>query len=94
MEFERAVQELKGRIKDYAEDMLTKSKTKGQYVCVFCGSGQGVKATGALTMYENHFYCFSCQQKGDIFDLIQRVEGIDKKQVIQHAAERYGQPQR
>ena len=48
MEFERAVQELKGRIKDYAEDMLTKSKTKGQYVCVFCGSGQGVKATGAL----------------------------------------------
>ena len=90
MEFERAVQELKGRIKDYAEDMLTKSKTKGQYVCVFCGSGQGVKATGALTMYENHFYCFSCQQKGDIFDLIQRVEGIDKKQVIQHAAERYG----
>ena len=90
MEFERAVQELKGHIKDYAEDMLTKSKTKGQYVCVFCGSGQGVKATGALTMYENHFYCFSCQQKGDIFDLIQRVEGIDKKQVIQHAAERYG----
>ena len=90
MEFERAVQELKGHIEDYAEEMLTKSKTRGQYECVFCGSGQGAKATGALTIYENHFYCFSCQQKGDIFDLIQQVEGIDKKQVVQHAAKRYG----
>ena len=90
MEFERAVQELKGHIKDYAEEMLTKSKTRGQYECVFCGSGQGAKATGALTIYENHFYCFSCQQKGDIFDLIQQVEGIDKRQVVQHAAKRYG----
>ena len=90
MEFERAVQELKGHIEDYAEEMLTKSKTRGQYECVFCGSGQGAKATGALTIYENHFYCFSCQQKGDIFDLIQQVEGIDKRQVVQHAAKRYG----
>ena len=90
MEFERAVQELKGHIKDYAEEMLTKSKTRGQYECVFCGSGQGAKATGALTIYENHFYCFSCQQKGDIFDLIQQVEGIDKKQVVQYTAQKYG----
>lgn len=90
MEFERAVQELKGHIQDYADEMLTRSKTKGQYVCKFCGSGQGAKATGALTVYENHFYCFSCQQKGDIFDLIQQVEGIDKSQVVHYAAAKYG----
>ena len=87
MEFGKAVQELKKHIKDYAEEMLTKSKTKGQYVCKFCGSGQGAKATGALTVYDNHFYCFSCQEKGDIFDLIQRVEGIEKRNVVYYAAQ-------
>ena len=90
MEFGKAVQELKKHIKDYAEEMLTKSKTKGQYVCKFCGSGQGAKATGALTVYDNHFYCFSCQEKGDIFDLIQRVEGIEKRNVVYYAAKKYG----
>ena len=90
MEFERAVQELKGHIKDYANEMLTKSKGKDQYECIFCGSGTGSNGTGALTVYENNFYCFSCQQKGDIFDLIQQVEGIDKKQVVQYTAKKYG----
>ena len=35
MEFKRAVQELKGYIQDYAEEMLIKSKSKGQYECIF-----------------------------------------------------------
>ena len=90
MEFEKAVQELKEHIKDYAEGMLTKSRGKNQYVCPFCASGTGVNGTGAFTVYENHFYCFSCQKNGDIFDLVKQVEGIDKKQVVQHTAQRYG----
>ena len=90
MEFEKAVQELKEHIKDYAEGMLTKSRGKNQYVCPFCASGTGVNGTGAFTVYENHFYCFSCQKNGDIFDLVEQVEGIDKKQVVQHTAQRYG----
>ena len=72
MEFEIVVQGLKGYIRNYAEEMLTKSKSKDQYECIFCGSGTGTKGTGALTVYEDHFYCFSCQKSGDIFDLIQR----------------------
>ena len=90
MEFERAVQKLKEYIQDYAEEMLTKSKSKGQYECIFCGSGTGTKGTGALTVYEDHFYCFSCQKSGDIFDLIQQVEGIGKYEVVQYAAQKYG----
>ena len=45
MEFKRAVQELKGYIQDYAEEMLIKSKSKGQYECIFCGSGTGTNGT-------------------------------------------------
>ena len=90
MEFERAVQKLKEYIQDYAEELLTKSKSKGQYECIFCGSGTGRNGTGALTVYQTSFYCFSCQKSGDIFDLIQQVEGIGKYEVVQYAAQKYG----
>ena len=90
MEFEIVVQGLKGYIRNYAEEMLTKSKSKDQYECIFCGSGTGTKGTGALTVYEDHFYCFSCQKSGDIFDLIQQAEGISKNEVVQYAAKKYG----
>ena len=90
MEFEIVVQGLKGYIRDYAEEMLTKSKSKDQYECIFCGSGTGRNGTGALTVYQTSFYCFSCQKSGDIFDLIQQVEGIGKYEVVQYAAQKYG----
>ena len=90
MEFKKAIQELKGYIRDYAEEMLTKSKSKNQYECIFCGSGTGSNGTGALTIYENSFYCFSCRKSGDIFDLIQQAEGIPKNAVVQYAADKYG----
>ena len=90
MEFEKTIQELKSYIKNYAEEMLTKSKSKNQYECIFCGSGTGSNGTGALTVYENSFYCFSCRTSGDIFDLIQQAEGIPKNRVIQYAAQKYG----
>ena len=90
MEFKKAIQELKGYIRDYAEEMLTKSKSKNQYECIFCGSGMGSNGTGALTIYENSFYCFSCRKSGDIFDLIQQAEGIPKNEVVQYAADKYG----
>ena len=90
MEYEKTIQELKGYIKNYAEEILTKSKGKDQYECIFCGSGTGPNGTGALTVYENSFYCFSCRKSGDIFDLIQQAEGIPQNQVIQYAAQKYG----
>ena len=54
MEFEKAIQELKGHIQDYAEEILTKSKGKDQYECIFCGSGTGSSGTGALTIYQRN----------------------------------------
>ena len=90
MEFEKAIQKLKGHIQDYAEEILTKSKGKDQYECIFCGSGTGSNGTGALTIYQDSFYCFSCRKSGDIFDLIQQAEGISKNKVIQYVAKKYG----
>ena len=90
MKFEQAIQKLKGHIRDYAEEILTKSKGKDQYECIFCGSGTGSNGTGALTIYQDSFYCFSCRKSGDIFDLIQQAEGISKNKVIQYAAKKYG----
>ena len=90
MEFERVVEKLKGYIQDYADEVLTKSKGKDQYDCIFCGSGTGFNGTGALTVYKNSFYCFSCRRSGDIFDLIQQAEGIPKSKVIQYATQKYG----
>lgn len=85
--------DLKYYIRDYAEQYLTKSKSKDQYVCIFCGSGTGQgkepKFTGGLTVYDEHFYCFRCIKRGDIFDLCCKVEGIEQKQVVQYLAEKY-----
>lgn len=85
--------DLKYYIRDYAEQHLTKSKSKDQYICIFCNSGTGQgkepKFTGGLTVYDEHFYCFACQKRGDIFDLCCKVEGIEQKQVVQYLAEKY-----
>lgn len=87
--FETIRNELKYYIRNYAEEMLTKSKSKNQYECVFCGSGTGSHGTGALTIYENYFKCYSCGTVGDIFDLCEKVENVSKKQVVQHLSAKY-----
>ena len=90
MDFDRAKEEIKARLPEYAAAELTRSKGKDKYVCPFCDSGMKANGTGALTIYENHYFCFSCQRKGDIFDLMQKIEGIDKRKVVQYAADKYG----
>lgn len=90
MHFETAKNELKELIGEYAREKLTKSKTKGQYICPFCGSGTGPNATGAFTVYSKNYYCFSCHCHGDIFDLMQKTDGIDKKEAVYYAASKYG----
>ena len=56
IDFDRAKEEIKARLPEYAAAVLTRSKGKNQYVCPFCGSGTGAKAPGALTVYpqESH----------------------------------------
>ena len=80
---------IKQHLPDYAYEHLEKSKGKNQFVCPFCGSGTGTHATGALTVYPQNYYCFACQQHGDIFDLARQIEGIPQNQVIHYLADKY-----
>ena len=42
--------------------------------CPFHGNGN--ERTPSMKIYEDSFYCFACNQKGDIFAFIQKYEGI------------------
>lgn len=51
---------------------------RGKYKCPLCGSGTGKKGTGAFTVYPEtkSWHCFSCGETGDIFALVEKIEGI------------------
>ena len=89
MDFQNAVETIKQYLPDYAEEHLKRSKSKNQFVCVFCNSGNGLNSTGAFTVYRTNYYCFSCHQHGDIFDLAEKVENISKHSVVQYLADKY-----
>lgn len=59
---------LKSYLKAYVESVTTKSKY-GLYICPLCHSGTGKRKTGAFSVKDNHWECFACDSKGDIFDL-------------------------
>ena len=92
MEFDRAKEELKAKLPEYAAEVLTQSRGKNQYNCPFCGSGTGAKGTGALTIYPetSRYKCFSCGANGDIFDLAAQVEWLETGKVFKFLAEKYG----
>ena len=92
MDFGRAKEEIKARLPEYAEAVLTRSKGKNQYNCPFCGSGTGAKATGAFTVYPDtsRYKCYSCGNSGDIFDLAAHTEGLEKGDLFRFLAEKYG----
>ena len=89
MDFQNAVETIKQYLPDYAEEHLEPSKGKNQFVCIFCGSGNGANSTGAFTVYRTNYYCFSCHQYGDIFNLAEKVENISKHSVVQYLADKY-----
>lgn len=89
MNRDRAREELKTYLADYVERITEKSKS-GMYVCPLCNSGTGKNGTGAFSIKreDNSWKCFSCNEGGDIFDLIGKVENIaDYNQQIQRAGE-------
>lgn len=94
MDYNRAREELKPRLKDYVESITSKSKGANMYVCPICGSGTGHNHTGAFSIDRkdpNRFKCFSCGLSGDIFDLIGAVENItDPLEQLKRAGELYG----
>jgi len=70
--------DLKLYLRDYVENITEKSKGKN-YICPLCGSGTGKNHTGAFsidTKDPTKWKCFSCDESGDIFDLIGKVENI------------------
>lgn len=80
----------KDNLRAYVES-ITKKSTGGNYVCPLCGSGTGKNKTGAFSIYDNGkaWKCFSCEEGGDIFDLVGKVEHLtdftdQKKWVCDH----------
>ena len=81
--------ELKSYITEYARRYLTPTRN-GHYQCPFCGSGTHGKKTGGLSIESenNYFYCFSCNEGGDLFKLIGGNEHIsDFKEQVERARE-------
>lgn len=68
---------------DYVMSVTSKAPRAGRdmYICPLCGSGTGPKHTGAFSVFtgsdgKRRWHCFSCGQKGDLYDLIEAVEGL------------------
>lgn len=89
------IEALREHLTDYVNDHLTRSREPGKYNCPCpdCNSGTKNHGTGAFGIIPGgtKWHCFSCQNKGDLFDLIGIVEGItDYKDQIARANELYG----
>ena len=58
-------------LNEYARQFLERGREPKKYVCPVCESGKGKKKTAALSVTADgkHWRCFSCDAKGDIFDM-------------------------
>lgn len=90
MDRQEAREQLKGQLRAYVESITKKSKG-AKYVCPLCGSGTGSHSTGAFSIKGTSWKCFSCNEGGDIFDLIGKHEGItDYSEQLKRAGELFG----
>lgn len=93
MERQEAREQLKGQLRAYVESITQKSKGANMYVCPLCRSGTGSHSTGAFSIARDgtSWKCFSCNEGGDIFDLIGKYEGIaDYSEQLKRAGEIFG----
>lgn len=92
MDRQEAREQLKGQLRPYVESITTRSKGANMYVCPLCGSGTGNHSTGAFSIKDGTSWkCFSCNEGGDIFDLIGKYEGIaDHSEQLKRAGELFG----
>lgn len=91
---EELKERLQGRLEDYVNMITRPSKGSHFYVCPFCGSGDSGRSgsDGAFHVKETRWKCFSCQESGDIFNLIERMEGISEfPEQLKYAADRLGE---
>lgn len=92
MDKQETREQLKGQLRAYVESITKKSKGANMYVCPLCGSGTGSHSTGAFSIKDGTSWkCFSCNEGGDIFDLIGKYEGItDHSEQLKRAGELFG----
>lgn len=71
------LENLKPHLKDYVESITEKSRN-GVYICPICGSGTGKNRSGAFSITPDGqaWKCFSCNNGGDLFNLIGLKENI------------------
>lgn len=79
-------------------DVLQRAKTisgRPSYVCPVCGNGSGKDGTGITEdpQRPGHYHCFKCDFDGDIFDVLDAVNGRQQGESYKEAY-RAGQPAR
>ena len=89
------LENIKPFLLDYVKEITQPSRNggKNQYICPLCGSGTGSHHSGAFTVYPDtdRYYCFSCEAKGDIFDLYGAKNNIsDIGTIIKELKAKYG----
>lgn len=97
MDRDTAREELKGYLTEYVQSITSASRKagRGMYTCPICGSGTGKSKTGAFSITPDgtSWKCFACQQGGDIFDLIGKVENLtDHTAQLERASALFGVP--
>ena len=87
------IEKIKPFLSEYVQEITKKSGGKNQYICPFCNSGTGNNHSGAFTVYPDTdtYYCFACQQSGDIFSLYAALNNTsDFKTVLNELSHKYG----
>ena len=79
-------EKLKEMLPDYMELLEEQAKTENRgnnyWACPFCGSGDNVHHTAAFHINGIRYKCFSCNEGGDIFDLVGHIEKLPKGNFI------------
>ena len=93
-EIKEAREALKDRLREYVEQITDRS-AGGLYVCPLCGSGTGPNGTGAFDVTKKSnglkWTCYSCNQHGDLYDLIGYHECItDPVEQVRRAMDIFG----
>lgn len=76
-------EDLKQLLPDYMELLEEQGKAENRgndyWTCPFCDSGNKQNNSAAFHIIGTKFQCFSCDEHGDIFDLVAHIEKLSKK---------------
>lgn len=81
-------EELKELLPNYMELLEEQGKTENRgndyWTCPFCDSGNKQNNSAAFHIIGTKYQCFSCDEHGDIFDLVGYIERLSKGIFIKH----------